>query len=442
MRHAGTTLSLALFLTATACGKVVPLTDGGGDDDDDPDAMVEPDASTDGAVTVHTFTRSGAAGPQSGISVVAINPDGTSDSVVTDGNGNGTLDVQGGATVVAIYPNGIGGAVIGGYAGVEGGDDLRFGEFIDETLPDPEVAQMTVTVPDADPNVPNNYQVYHSCGTANGSDSAPNMVIRQRESCDADPQDLIWVATADGNIVRQASTPGFDFINGGNGALQAWQPASTFSIDLTYPDGVSEAQAVIIAFRDNFDMFSISVGGVPVDNELTTTRGWAQGADRLLGQAFAFRPGFGGQVELLELPGTATSWTGDVATMPWLGEIVFNPSAGQAVWVTEGGDDGGDLTWLEINYRPNVTLGGSTDVTWHLLLPPDVDRFVLPDLPAEFDAFEPSETTQAGFVIAAIFDIGGVEGHDEARSAMPEWFLQEVLGVAGNTFRYTVTVND
>src|SRR6185312_7493234 len=114
LRHARSLLLFALV----AC-------DGGAGAGPDPDAGGPP-----GPVTVTTFYDGSTddRGPQRGIDVLAIDPDGTTRATQSDASGHAELDVVAGGSVVAIYPAMYGGSDVTAVLSVVPGDDLVFGD--------------------------------------------------------------------------------------------------------------------------------------------------------------------------------------------------------------------------------------------------------------------------------------------------------------------------
>jgi hypothetical protein len=410
---------LLLSLSAAACKPVAGA----------PDALIEfdaapdpPDASPIGEITVATYTRCCTNPDQvvGGIDIIAIDPDGTVNTAVTDGAGAARLTIHTGATVTALYRDVMGGQLFT-FAGVQPGDVLTFGEKF--AAGSTNLGSMTANFP----ATAQTYRVYSKCGSDSATSPATSTTITVYDDCDG-PQDIEYLGfDAMGNLTRFGGQSGVNVAPGGSTTLGAWQNATSFTMTFNgVPDTLNVAAQIQGVLNETPGFFIYVPMGTPVGGTYSFTRPWAPIGDRIIGGARFDNAGVGSQFFSEGMPVNTTQWViNDPITLPWMTGVTYD-AATRTASVTLEGAGAYDGTLILLQYDRVTPMG---EYRWAIFAPPGQagpNAIVLPDLPTALDAFQPiaSDSISVG---AALWDYSQAVDFAGAR-ALPEWTLQDLQG--------------
>lgn len=419
------------MFAAAGCTSETHFTDAGPESDASP---VDAEVVVAGDVTVTTYTRDfdGVYTPavRAGVTVVAINPDGTvADTGTSDATGNVTLTgVLPGAAVSAVYedPNDQDLVTV---LGVKPGDHLTFGERNNNY--DSSGAAATATINFTNTTDTYYTYVYGPCGyNIVYGNTATTITYSQYDGCQTDPADLLLFQIASPSYLPVRQIVLRDVAFGDNVTIDA---GATWTVpnDMTFGahgliDQVNYVNLNVTPILAGLPTYGAGEGNAPVDNAISMLRPVFSGSDNLITSVSMERSGNLGQQERYELlPATASATTVDVDVeeIPWIGEISASGAGQVAVWPQIGAEpyDGGIASIYWSRYVPDDGGEGGTNsyFSWTVYVPPGVTAYQWDAVPDAIAPYVPT-TDDSVNIDLTLVDFPGVDGYDAFR-AVPEW---------------------
>ncbi len=417
-----TLCSLAL---AWGCGSVKTgdLPDGGGG------GGGGADASMLGTATVTTKTHTpgfGAAGAtQANVPVISLLPNGEmADMKLSDANGNATVNVYPGGSVTAVYAHKAPdqGTDFATYFGVKPSDELTFGQaFVDSTVVGTMTLSWTAVVGAS----------YYLVGYPCGNDvfvGTNSIVITETASCHQSSMELQVTAVASNGVPMAVLSTFATFANGGSqniGTPTAAGLAHTMTVSFTgLPSAVTYVSfSAQVVLNQGLLGFVAGNSGQPTGGAFSGSLSpWAQfSGDRVVAQLDLEENTDNEEIQIFDGFSTGNlSWT--VAAPPAIPELPFNAalvsgSAQWAAWSTIGAQP---TTGALVTTRSLRTISGTQyPINWTFIVPPGMEQFGFPKLPAPYDKLMPTLTDIANGSSITPFLIPSVTDYDALRG-MPE----------------------
>jgi hypothetical protein len=407
-------LRLACLLLAGGCGDIETV--GGGDAGATADAA-PPDARAVGSVTVTVGRLFGDAQPLAGNQVVVVDTGGrVAADLTTDDQGVATADgVEAGSTLIILIAGPPAGAPAGTQAlviaGVEPGDDIQIPT---ENREETRLGPMNVTWEPF--GGASNYHVDTGCSSGTTNDSI--LTLDFYLGCAPGGEIAALVRAVDGADTTLAWLGGVGLydpdqpfaLGGGWGAPR--------DLKVTLSELPSEARQARIGLRPSragilfqrVDLPAVELDPDTVEVHLPTPRAFADSDLVTLGFQ-PNQPGFGENTLAMRVAPDASELSVGVAgeLVSWYGAPLYDSEVRSFHWARSSGLEA-DAQFLLMFWQDKDTASGAT----FIMVPPGITSVTVPELPAEYERFLPTNPATVGIQLQAA-EASDLDGYRAAR---------------------------
>ncbi len=428
----------------TACGAVANhgLPDASGRDGG-PDAVVTGTANVVTNTAVPGFGAVGAAQPM--VPVVSLTPDGMLfDKQISDATGHATVKVFPGGSVTAIYQHMLPdmGTDFSSFVGVKPDDTLTFGNVFTPPA-GAAVGMMTMTwTAFAGASF---YVVITPCVTSPNT-AGLSFQFTETKDCHKDPMGITVVAYNSGGTVLGVLTASVPFSLNATHPLGVLPPASaTFaysvgSINPAFNELYTESDVIV---NGNTSFSAGNDVNLAAGSGTSNVTPWPTGlvADRVVALT---EPGNNNNAYAAQevLDGVAVATVTETLSPPPVlplfptSAALVSPESLMAAWALAGPEPS-SATLVAAHWETEIS-GTYYNSSWYVITPPEMTSLGLPQLPAPYDALEPTLMSQPENGTITNFLIPSITGYDAIRKESEANLVNLFDAVASGTYARVV----
>ena len=438
MRGTKAIVCLACGLFA-ACGKDHSLTDAGSSDANTTDAGNTIDADAHGLVSVTVMNPDGVSGPEAGVMVAFIEPNGDlAGEMATDSNGKASATVLPGASVTAVYVLSPTSHQIESILGVKPGDDLTIGSVHPDTA---SAGAFTANVVEIIGST--EYDVWGPCGNGYYAPPPPSqrrpllggfvtvpVPLTFTNDCVQSTMDLVAARYDGTGLVGVAEFRDTPFTDGGAvTATTNWVTPSTVTADFTNAPG-----DVVWLYPDmhvpDWNGF-VSYASASVTAGAASATFTVPPAKNALVSTLITSNTHNGTQNLYEVvDGAQATYAADIGAvlLPWLDTPTIDLTTGVITVPVAGGGGAGDAFAVRYEFgRPDPNGSGSgsgalNDFYDWTVWSATSGNVTLPVLPSDLAENNPTATDFDDGGDARLFDLDLATGYDAVRAHLDSGF--------------------